>query len=231
MQTKCEFQLRHPVSAEAYPLSASLVLATAASPKTEKRKLVIMMHGWGADGADLSALAPHLTSHLEQCAFFFPDAPFPCSANPFGREWFELNSSDIQSDEIANNCSASRWILHQMIQGCVTDLGYAAEEIWVGGFSQGGMMACDGGLSYSDQLGGIFCLSGGLLGEVEKNQSVHTPILLCHGEADMVVSPLIFQQTEAKLTQAGFNPTTHLVSGLGHGIDHMVLTHLLSFLR
>ena len=69
-------RLSRSLSVISKPVSAT------ALPITEKRKLVIMMHGWGADGADLSALAPHLTSHLEQW-ILLPRCPFPLFSKSF----------------------------------------------------------------------------------------------------------------------------------------------------
>lgn len=230
MQTRYECQLTPPDSGDEIILSGALFQPDQPDPQRPK-KLIIMLHGWGADGADLASLAPQFAAVLPNMSFFFPDAPFPCSANPFGREWFALNTPDIRSDEITENCHAAGWILHQMISCCCNDLAYHANEIWIGGFSQGGMMSCASGLSYPEQLGGIFCLSGGLLGIPDNKQSKDTPILLVHGDSDMVVPLELYQHTAEKLGHAGFHPSCHLVHGLGHGIDATALTHLVEFLR
>ena len=202
---------------------------------TELDRLIVMMHGWGADSTDLTGLAEYiLPAHATAQpagakAMFFPDAPYQCSANPFGREWFALSATALDADEIRENCAQARWILHDMADSLCERFGLSASQLVIGGFSQGGMMALAGGLSYHSQFGGLFCLSGGLLSD--EIQPYHDmAVLLVHGDADPVVPADMCNAASQQLSSAGFAPETHIVPGLGHGIDQTVINRLASFI-
>ena len=54
------------------------------------RGLVVLLHGLGADGADLIGLADHWARALPDCLFLAPDAPERCDMAPAGRQWFSV---------------------------------------------------------------------------------------------------------------------------------------------
>ena len=71
-------------------------------PKSGKvRKMVVFLHGYGADGADLLGLADPLAPHLPDTVFVAPDAPEPCAGNPFGRQWFPIPRLDGSSEAVS----------------------------------------------------------------------------------------------------------------------------------
>ncbi len=212
-------------------LSGYLFRTDDSADETGLDRLIVMMHGWGADSADLTGLANYILPEHAQTgsAMFFPDAPYPCSANPFGREWFALSATALDADEIKENCAQARWIVHDMADSLLARFGLSASQIVIGGFSQGGMMALAGGLSYHSQLGGLFCLSGGLLSD-ELQPYHEMPVLLVHGDADPVVPAEMCHTASQTLTSAGYAPQTHIIPGLGHGIDQNVIDRLTAFL-
>ena len=55
------------------------------------RHLVVLLHGWGADGNDLIGLAPPMSQLLPDAEFLSPHGPEACDANPMGRQWFPLS--------------------------------------------------------------------------------------------------------------------------------------------
>ena len=67
----------------------------ASSPQ----QLIVLLHGWGADGSDLIDLAPHLSARFPHAVICAPDGPEPCTANPMGRQWFDLGVDATQIDE------------------------------------------------------------------------------------------------------------------------------------
>ena len=200
-------------------------------------KLVVMMHGWGADSTDLTSLAGYILPAAQRsgqsekqpvAGIFFPDAPYPCSANPFGREWFALSATSLDADEIKENCAQARWIVHDMADSLLARYGLSASQIVIGGFSQGGMMALAGGLSYHSQLGGLFCLSGGLLSD-QINPYQDMPVMLVHGDVDPVVPVAMCHQAHAQLCAHSYSPEMHIMRGLAHGIDQQVIDRLAAF--
>ena len=195
------------------------------------RQLIILMHGWGADSQDLLPLAPLLAQDDPQRVVVVPDAPDICSANPFGRQWFELASPDLSSDMIAQACSDAVPTIHQMLDSLAERYRLPASEMVLGGFSQGGMVALSAGLSYSASLGGIFCLSGGwLTPDQTLTQNTDLPVFLAHGEADIVVPISMMKNSETALMDRGFAPQCLLRPSLPHSIDEPVIDGLANFI-
>ena len=194
------------------------------------QKMVVLMHGWGADSQDLVPLAPMLATDAEM-AVIVPDAPDICSVNPFGRQWFELASPDLASEMVAQACSGGAPVIHQMLDSLSADFGVSAENIFLGGFSQGGMIALGAGLGYFRPLGGIFCLSGGWLTPRQSiTQENSLPIFLAHGALDPVVPLAMMEASHAALLSAGFSVQSLIRPAMPHSIDEAVMEALAGFI-
>ena len=194
------------------------------------QKMVVLMHGWGADSQDLAPLAPMLAADAEM-SVIVPDAPDICSANPFGRQWFELASPDLASEMVAQACSGGVAIIHQMLDSLSAAFGVSAENIFLGGFSQGGMIALSAGLGYSRPLGGVFCLSGGWLTPHQSiTQENSLPIFLAHGAIDPVVPLAMMEASHAALLSAGFSAQSLVRPAMPHSIDEAVIEALAGFI-
>lgn len=212
------------------PLSGQLYVPRRLSV-TSGAKLVVLLHGWGADGADLAPLAPALIAADSDDAVFVPDAPYICSANPFGRQWFELSDPAAGLSRNAAACQDTSGLIAQMLDSLSAQTGFAADQIVLGGFSQGGMVSLTGGLAYAKPLRGLFCLSGAwLTPDQSLSQPTSLPVFLAHGRADPVVPVLSMTQAEASLQQAGFTPQSLLREQMAHGIDQVTVDGLARFL-
>ena len=211
-------------------LAASL-FQTDTKKSTRPKKLVVLMHGWGADSQDLLPLAPMLTGNSSGLAIIVPEAPDICSANPFGRQWFELASPDLSSEVIGTACLNAVPVITQMLEALCDSWQVSATNIVLGGFSQGGMIALSAGLSYKHSLGGIFCLSGGWLTHNQNiKQKTSLPILLAHGDADPVVPLAMMQASETALILKGFTPQKLVRPTMQHSIDQPVIDKLARFI-
>lgn len=194
-------------------------------------KLVVLLHGWGADAADLIPLAPVLVCAGSGDAVFVPDAPYVCSANPFGRQWFELTDPGSGLGRNADACLATASLIAALLDAVSAETGYRSDQIVLGGFSQGGMVALTGGLAYASPLGGLFCLSGAwLTPDQPRAQASSLPVFLAHGGADPVVPVAAMTQAETGLRAAGFAPQTLRRDQMAHGIDAQTTDRLASFL-
>ena len=184
--------------------------------------LVILLHGYGADGNDLIGLAPPLSQVLPNAAFVSPNAPEPCRAAPMGRQWFPISYLDGSSEKEMNDgfVRASE-ILHGFIDSEIARSGLAADRVALVGFSQGTMMSLEVGLRRDERLAGIVGFSGRLLraealtGEIGSRP----PPLLVHGADDPMVPPASLEDAEKALAAAGIDVSAHMRPGLGHGID------------
>jgi phospholipase/carboxylesterase len=193
----------------------------------EVTSLIILLHGWGADAADMFGLAPILGQVKQGCAFYAPNAPYPCAASPYGREWF-----DIQKGE--NGAIMAMDDLDELLNGVFDEFSLPASQIILGGFSQGGMMTLAAGPAY--QLAGLISFSGALLTEQRLAEATVSspPILLIHGDLDDVVPATALIDAQSHLEEKGYDVEVVLEKGIGHSISetgldsarHFIDSHL-----
>ena len=170
--------------------------------------LVILLHGLGADGADLIDLAPYLADTLPGAAFVAPNAPQPCDMAPYGYQWFSLQ--DRHPDRVAAGVRAAAPVLDAFIDAELAAHGLADDRLALLGFSQGCMMALHVGLRRPRACAAILGYSGRLVasdalaGEIVSRP----PVLLCHGTADPVVPFDSLAAAQAALAGAGVDVTT-----------------------
>ena len=197
----------------------------------EANALVILLHGYGADGNDLIGLADPLAPHLPDVTFVAPNAPQRCSVNPMGYQWFPIPWMDGSSEvEMGRGFAASEDILGRYLDEMAAE--FPAERTVLVGFSQGTMMSLHVGPQRKAQLAGIVGFSGRLLRpETLADAATKPPVQLIHGDADEVVPPASMPEAEAALKAAGFDVASHVSPGIGHGIAPDGLTLALHRIR
>ena len=195
--------------------------------------VVVFLHGYGADGADLLGLAEPLAPHLPGTAFYAPDAPEPCRNNPFGRQWFPIPWLDGSTeDEAISAMAESVADLNAFLDGLLAREGLAADRMAVVGFSQGTMMALHVLPRRAEAVAGIVGISGRLLApERLAEVRVRPPVLLVHGDQDPMVPYADMGLAETALKADGFSVATHTMRGTGHGISPDGLGATLGFLK
>jgi phospholipase/carboxylesterase len=183
------------------------------------RRLVILLHGYGADGNDLLGLAPHWARLLPDVEFLAPHAPFPCEAAPFGRQWFGFEGRSEAM--ILSETQAAAAILDAFIDAELARRGVAEDSVALVGFSQGTMMALHVAPRRSRAVAAVVGYSGMLIapqllaGEIKSKP----PVLLVHGTADPVVPYASLAAAQAALQAAGAAVTTETRPGIAHAID------------
>jgi phospholipase/carboxylesterase len=196
--------------------------------------LVVFLHGYGADGADLLGLADVLEPHLPGAAFLAPDAPEPCRGGGFGRQWFPIPWIDGSSEAAAaEGLAAAAEDLNGFLDARLVEEGLTADRLVLLGFSQGAMMSLHVAPRRDKEVAGIVAISGRLLrpDALAVEARVKPPVLLIHGDQDPVVPFSDMAKAGDALVAAGFPTYGHVMKGTGHGIAPDGLGVALQFIK
>jgi phospholipase/carboxylesterase len=208
-------------------------LQSARRGPVKGKSLVVFLHGYGADGADLLGLSDVLAPHLPDTVFLAPDAPEPCNGNPFGRQWFPIPWLDGSSEAMATTgLAAAAADLNGFLDARLAEEGIGPEAMALVGFSQGAMMAVHVAPRRDRAPAGVVAISGRLLApeRLVAEAKVKPSVLLIHGDQDPVVPFEDMAKAGQGLAAAGFEVYGHVMRGTGHGIAPDGLSAALSFL-
>ncbi len=183
------------------------------------RELVVLLHGYGADGRDLLGLAPYWARTLPHAEFVAPDAPFPCEMSPAGFQWFSFE--DRSPEMLLAGAEAAAGALDGFLDDLLSARGLGDDRLALVGFSQGTMMALHVAPRRRHCGAGVVGFSGALLAPHRLPQEVRSrpPVLLLHGDADTVVPFASLGAAVSGLEAAGIEVAAKALPGLGHGID------------
>ncbi|WP_163850695.1 alpha/beta hydrolase [Pseudooceanicola aestuarii] len=199
------------------------------------RSIVVFLHGYGANGADLLGLADVLGEHLPDTLFVAPDAPEQIPGAPFGYQWFPIPWLDGSSEEEAERgMMQATQDLDAFLDALMVDEDVLPEQVVLFGFSQGTMMSLHVAPRREDEVAGIVGFSGRLMKPelLEDEVISRPPVLLVHGDQDDVVPPQSLPQTAEALQGAGWKEVyAHVMKGTAHGIAPDGLSVALAFMR
>jgi len=183
------------------------------------KQLVVLLHGWGADGANLIDLADVFATALPDAQFIAPDAPEPCEANPFGFQWFSL--MDRNPAALAEGVDGAAATLSVFLEAQLAELKLKPAQLALVGFSQGTMLALHLALRWPEQIACVVGFSGALLAEDTLASHIRSrpPVCLIHGQQDEVVPFAAMSKAKAALEAAGVLVETQARPGMGHSID------------
>ena len=187
------------------------------------RQLVVLLHGYGADGNDLIELGRIWHRLLPDAAFVSPNAPEPCAEAPIGRQWFGLTRRD--PNERWKGVREAAPILNHFLDAELTRLALAPSALALVSFSQGTMMALHVGLRRAGTPTAIVGYSGLLAAPDQTDIAAmahevisRPPVLLIHGDSDPLIPPQALPMSATALRSLGLSVATHISAGVGHGI-------------
>ncbi len=184
--------------------------------KGQATELVVLLHGYGADGNDLISLAPHWQQLLPGAAFVAPNAPDRVPGTPSGYQWFPI--SRLDPHEMRAGVSAAAPRIAEFLDAELARLHLPPERLALAGFSQGAMLALHLGLRRSVPPAAVIGFSS-MLATPPPDQKASPPVFLTHGGADTVIPVGAMFAAASGLGTAGRPVRWHLAPGMGHGID------------
>ena len=182
------------------------------------RQLVILLHGYGADGEDLIGIAPYMARLVPEAAFVSPHAPERCAMQPMGYQWWGIDT--FSREERLAGAERAAPILDAFIDAELAQLGLDESRLALIGFSQGTMMALHVGLRRPRAVACILGYSGALVAPERLPDEIQSkpPVLLIHGDRDELLPADSTLEAVQGLSTAGVAVEWHLSQGIGHSI-------------
>ena len=194
------------------------------------KQIMVILHGYGADGADLIGLCLEWRELFPDMLFVAPNAPEICAQNPGGYQWFPLNVDRIAGR--IEGAARARPVIVDFLTDLWAQTGLGPSDTILCGFSQGAMMALHVGTSLDAKLRGVVAFSGAFIPAEGFGITpfAKPPVALIHGDLDRVVDPQLSRDAARDLAAAGFDVRLHISPGSGHGIAPDGLAFATNFL-
>ena len=195
------------------------------------KNAVILCHGYGGDGKDISVIANYWKNFLPNTLFLCPDAPEVCKVNPAGFQWFDL--MDQSEDEILSKSLVAENKLNKLIDEVKEKNQLKTEEISLVGFSQGCMISLQTALKRKDSIKCLIGYSGKILnlGHLSKNILSRPEIYLMHGDKDQVVPISHLLEAKEFFLNEKYEINTKIFKNCEHKIPTEGLSTGLEFLK
>ena len=179
---------------------------------------IILLHGYGGDGKDISMLSINWKRHLPNTVFICPNGHEKCSINSSGFQWFDLTNDDPMY--ILDQSTKAENKLIKFIEEIKSHYNLENDRICLSGFSQGCMMSINLGLTSSKEYNCIVGFSGKIINQenLKKRKKISTKTILIHGDADQVVSPNFLLEAKDFLIRNNVEIETHLIKNCDHHI-------------
>ena len=202
-------------------------------PEYDKKitNAIILLHGYGGDGKDISMLTMNWKRHLPNTIFICPNGHEPCHINPSGFQWFDLTKDDPQY--ILEQSLKAEEKLKKFIFEVKNEFNLKNDKICLSGFSQGCMMVLNLGLTSDEEYNCVIGFSGKIINKENlqariKNKS---KILLIHGEQDDIVSSNFLLEAKDFFERNKFSIKTNLIKNCGHQIPVEASSLALNFIK
>jgi phospholipase/carboxylesterase len=186
--------------------------------KEKPKNAVILCHGYGGDGKDISLLASYWRTYLPDTLFVCPDAPEKCAVSPKGFQWFDL--MDQTHDQILVKSLVAEIKLNTLIDEVKKNNNLTGEKIAVGGFSQGCMISLQTGIKRKDKINSIIGYSGKIIytKHLQNNINSRPDIILMHGDKDEIVPVSFLLEAKEFFNKNKYQIKTQIFNNCEHRI-------------
>tara|TARA_Y100000591_G_scaffold235434_1_gene206161 strand:- start:718 stop:1368 length:651 start_codon:yes stop_codon:yes gene_type:complete len=202
------------------------------SEKKDKIKnAIILLHGYGGDGADISSIAYTWRRFIDNTIFLCPDGHETCKLNPNGFQWFDL-SIDDQNYVISESKKAEK-ILIEYIEQIKKKYNLENSQIILSGFSQGCMMSINLGLVCNESFKSVIGFSGKIIDKDDLKERIisKTDMLLFHGDADEVVPPSNLLEVKDFLERNKIKVDVNMIKNCSHHIPIEAMSLALKYIK
>ena len=194
--------------------------STIIKPEKDKyiNNAVVLLHGYGGDGKDISTLTLNWKRHMPNTVFICPNGHEICSINPSGYQWFDLTKDD--PNYILNESLKAENKINKLLDEIREEYKFENKQICLSGFSQGCMMSINVGLTAEKPFSSVVGFSGKIINtkDLKMRRKNRTNTLLIHGDLDDIVSPTHLLEAKDFFLREKVNIETHLISNCGHHI-------------
>ena len=184
----------------------------------EIKNAVILLHGYGGDGKDISMLSLNWKRHMPNTVFICPNGHEACSINPSGYQWFDLTKED--PEYILQQSIKAENKINQFIREIKKEFSLTNNQICLSGFSQGCMMSLNVGLTAEENFSCIVGFSGKIIDKNNLKDRIKnsTKTLLIHGDMDQVVPSTHLLEAKDFLIRNNVEVQTLLIKNCDHHI-------------
>jgi phospholipase/carboxylesterase len=195
------------------------------------KSVVILLHGYGGDGKDISMLALNWKRFLPNTIFLCPNGHEKCEINPTGYQWFDLTRDD--PEYILEQSKKAEIKLKQFIEEVKNEYNLDNSQICLSGFSQGCMMSINLGLTSSEDYNCIIGFSGKVINSEDliKRKTSSTKMLLVHGDKDAIVLPTFLLEAKDFLIRNDVEIETKMIKNCEHHISVEASSAALKYIK
>ena len=185
---------------------------------TEIKNAIILLHGYGGDGKDISMLTLNWKRHLPNTIFICPNGHEKCAINPSGYQWFDLTKED--PSYILKESIKAENIIKKFIEEVKTEYSLSNQQICLSGFSQGCMMSLNVGLTANEKFLCVVGFSGKIIDQINLKDRIKnsTDTLLIHGDVDQIVPSTHLLEAKDFLIRNNIPVETLLIKNCDHHI-------------
>ena len=193
--------------------------------------VVILLHGYGGDGKDISMLTLNWKRFLPNAIFLCPNGHEKCEINPGGYQWFDLTKDD--PEYILEQSKKAETKLHEFIEEIKEKYNLENSQICLSGFSQGCMMSINLGLTSNENYNCVVGFSGKIINQddLKKRKKSLTKMFLIHGDKDAVVSPTHLLEAKDFLIRNNIEVETKMIENCEHHIPIEASSAALNYIK
>ena len=197
----------------------------------EIKNAVVLLHGYGGDGKDISLLTLNWRRFLKNTVFLCPNGQEKCEINPLGFQWFDLSKDD--EEHILKKSLEAEDMIKEFIDEVKSKYNLSKSNIVLCGFSQGCMMAINIGITSEEKFNCIVGFSGKIINKDNLQSRIKnkSKILLIHGDQDEIVSSNFLLEAKDFLERNKFDIQTKLINNCGHHIPIEASSLALNFIK